>query len=173
MAAPTVVLITGANRGLGEGLLKLYLARPNHTVIAANRDPNHPTSVALESLPKGKGSTLHVVKLDLKAPDDAAQAAKELMKLGIENVDVLVANAGIVIDWIGPDTADIDFIREHMEVNFIANVRVYQAFLPFLKRAKVGKWATIGSSVAFLTVRLLLLISILSKPALADCAAAA
>lgn len=36
---PTIVLITGANRGLGKGLLKRYLALPNHTVIAANRDP--------------------------------------------------------------------------------------------------------------------------------------
>lgn len=28
--APTTVLITGANRGLGKGLLERYLSQPNH-----------------------------------------------------------------------------------------------------------------------------------------------
>jgi norsolorinic acid ketoreductase len=38
--APTTVLISGANRGLGRGLVERYLARDDHTVVAAVRDPN-------------------------------------------------------------------------------------------------------------------------------------
>lgn len=37
--APTTVLISGANRGLGKGLVERYLARENHTVVATVRDP--------------------------------------------------------------------------------------------------------------------------------------
>ena len=48
----TIVLITGASRGIGKGLLELYLAKSNHTVVAANRNPNHTTSKALADLPK-------------------------------------------------------------------------------------------------------------------------
>jgi NAD(P)-dependent dehydrogenase (short-subunit alcohol dehydrogenase family) len=61
---PTVVLITGANRGIGKGLLELYLLKPNHLVIAANRDPEHPTSKALAELPTADGTRLLVVKID-------------------------------------------------------------------------------------------------------------
>lgn len=42
--APIIVLITGANRGIGKGLLEKYLARPNHTVIGTVRDPDHESS---------------------------------------------------------------------------------------------------------------------------------
>ena len=52
----TVVLITGANRGLGKGLLERYLGQPNHTVIAANRNPDHPSSKELGDVPKAEGS---------------------------------------------------------------------------------------------------------------------
>lgn len=37
---PTTVLISGANRGLGKGLVERYLARDDHTVVAAVRDPS-------------------------------------------------------------------------------------------------------------------------------------
>jgi norsolorinic acid ketoreductase len=60
----TVVLITGANRGIGKGLLEIYLLKPDHLVIAANRDPEHPTSKALAKLPTADGTSLLVVKLD-------------------------------------------------------------------------------------------------------------
>jgi len=62
--APTIVLITGANRGIGKGRLKLYLLKPNHFVIAANRDPEHPTSKALAKLATADGTCLLVVKID-------------------------------------------------------------------------------------------------------------
>lgn len=38
--APTTVLISGANRGIGKGLVERYLARDDHTVVATVRDPN-------------------------------------------------------------------------------------------------------------------------------------
>ena len=62
--APTIVLITGANRGIGKGLLELYLLKPNHLVIAANRNPEDPTSKALAELPTANGTSLLVVKND-------------------------------------------------------------------------------------------------------------
>ena len=60
----TVVLITGANRGIGKGLLEIYLLKPNHLVIAANRDLEYPTSKALAKLPTADGTSLLLVKID-------------------------------------------------------------------------------------------------------------
>ncbi|EJT80741.1 hypothetical protein GGTG_00735 [Gaeumannomyces tritici R3-111a-1] len=104
--APTVVLITGANRGLGAGLTKRFLAEPPHlrakpyrwdrraacarkTVdhavttgqifIAAVRDPSHPTVANLSAAPKGQGTKLVVVKYDAaveQSPFDVVASLK-------------------------------------------------------------------------------------------------
>lgn len=34
--APIIVLITGGNRGLGEGLVRRFLAEPNHVSITSH-----------------------------------------------------------------------------------------------------------------------------------------
>lgn len=150
--AATIVLITGANRGIGKGILELYLKKPNHTVIAANRDPSHPTSKALESLPKAEGTTLHIVKIDALSSTDQAAAVQELAAKGINHIDILIANSGIALAWPKVSEVKVEEIQKHVDVNWYGFVRLYQAFRPVLKEAKEPKWVTIGSGSAFLTV---------------------
>ncbi|PYH87705.1 NAD(P)-binding protein [Aspergillus ellipticus CBS 707.79] len=148
---PTVVLITGANRGIGKGILELYLQKPNHTIIAANRDPSHPTSKALTDLPKAEGTTLLIIKSNATSPTDPAAAVQELATKGIHHIDILIANAGIALLWPTLAEVKVEEIQPHVEVNIYGFVRLYQAFRPLLKEAKDPKWVTIGSSAAFLT----------------------
>ncbi|KAK4164396.1 hypothetical protein QBC43DRAFT_344550 [Cladorrhinum sp. PSN259] len=54
-SSPTVVLITGANRGLGLGILKRYIALPDHTVIALNRNPSKSDNSRLIDLTENHG----------------------------------------------------------------------------------------------------------------------
>ncbi|OQD91549.1 hypothetical protein PENSOL_c052G00168 [Penicillium solitum] len=149
--APTTVLITGANRGIGKGILELYLQKPNHTVIAANRDPSHPTSNALADLPKAEGTTLEVIKLDVLSPTDPAAAVKTLAAKGITHIDILIANAGIALSWPKVSEVKVEDIQKHVDVNVYGFIRLYQAFRPVLKEAQAPKLVTIGSSSAFLT----------------------
>ena len=60
--SPIFVLISGANRGIGKGLVQQYLEKPNHVVIAANRDPA--ASKPLNDLKTGSGSRLIIVKVN-------------------------------------------------------------------------------------------------------------
>ncbi|CAI7641182.1 unnamed protein product [Penicillium palitans] len=149
--APTIVLITGANRGIGKGILELYLQKPNHTVIAANRDPSHPTSNALADLPKAEGTTLDVIKLDALSPTDPAAAVKTLSAKGITHIDILIANAGIALSWPKVSEVKVEDIQKHVDVNVYGFIRLYQAFRPVLKESQAPKLVTIGSSSAFLT----------------------
>ncbi|KAL3473976.1 NAD(P)-binding protein [Aspergillus californicus] len=153
MSPPTIVLITGANRGIGRGLLELYLSKPNHTVVAANRDPDHPTSKEILALPRATGTTVKLVKVDMASETDAADAA-EILKTrdGIDHIDILIANAGIAYSWPKLEDVMIQDIRTHFETNVLGFVRVYQAFMSVLKRSNDPKLVTIGSSAAFLTV---------------------
>src|SRR4051812_4257658 len=105
--APTTVLITGANRGIGLGLTECFLAEASHIVIAAVRNPAHATVHALQELPTGPDSRLVVVKLDASIEQDANEAVAELQqKHGIQHLDIVVANAGI--GYIYPTVAEVE-----------------------------------------------------------------
>lgn len=113
----TVVLITGANRGLGRGLLERYLTLPNHTIIAANRNLDHPTSQELYKLPTAEGTKLLVIKIDARVWESAFEGVKTLASHGIDHIDIVIANAGVSYIW--PIVAEVQEkdLRAHVETN--------------------------------------------------------
>lgn len=147
----TRVLISGANRGLGKGLLKRYAAKENHIVIAANRDPEHPTSQALKDIPTGRGSRIVVVKLDASVESDAAAAVEKLTSThGIENLDLVIANAGIAQTYPTVSQLKGSDLVTHITTNVLGLVWLFQATAPLLKKSANPKWVTMGSGVALL-----------------------
>ena len=154
--APTIVLISGASRGLGRGLASVYLSRPEHVVIAATRNPSDKASKALADLPKGKGSKLITVKIDSKSESDPATAVKDIETQGIDHLDIVIANAGIAA--LFPSVADLKIadIQEHITVNTFGVVLLYQATVALLRKGTNPKFATMGSSAGWLEVSFLL-----------------
>lgn len=150
--APTIVLITGANRGIGLGLTERFLAEASHTVIAAVRNPSHATVHALQELPTGPGSRLVVVKLDASIEQDAQEAVVKLQqKHGIQHLDIVIANAGI--GYIYPTVAEVKIadIRAHMEPNVYGVIALYQATRKLLKKsAREPIFLPMGSSAGLL-----------------------
>lgn len=150
---PTVILISGANRGIGKGLLALYLAKPDHIIIAFNRNPEHATSKALVDLPRGEGTRLIVVKADVSVETDAAEAVAQLVAQGIDHIDTVIANAGIATVFPKVSEVTIADMRTHMEINVFGVISLYQATLPLLRNSDRPKWITIGSSAGSIQVR--------------------
>ncbi|KAF7891321.1 uncharacterized protein EAF02_001646 [Botrytis sinoallii] len=145
--SPTIVLITGANRGLGKGLLERYLALPNHLVIAANRDPFHESSKRLADLPRGSGTSLIIVKIDASIEQDAFDAVRELQdKHGIQHIDIVIANAGVSYVW--PTVADLKIsdLKAHIEPNVYGCISIYQATRNLLQKSKNPIFTPMGSS---------------------------
>lgn len=135
--------------GLGKGLVDYYLSQPNYTVIAGVRDPAHATSKALESQPRGNGSSLIVVKIESTSETDAASAVKELQSNhGIKALDLVIANAGI--SKVFPPVSEVKMsdVREHFEVNLCGVIYLFQAVLPLLNNANAPKFVTLGTSAA-------------------------
>jgi NAD(P)-dependent dehydrogenase (short-subunit alcohol dehydrogenase family) len=111
------VLITGANRGVGEALVKEALNRGAKRVFAGTR-------VALSNTdPRVTALTLDVT--------NASQIQRAVDQVAY--LDVLINNAGI---GIYDDLTDLDVIQKHLDVNLLGMVRVTQAFLPLLTRSK-------------------------------------
>ena len=147
----TTVLITGANRGLGKGLLERYLKLPNHIVIAANRNPPHATSQEFSKLPTAEGSKLITLKIDARVWQDAAVAVEELKGQGIQHLDIVIANAGVAYCW--PTVAELketDFVA-HIEPNVYGVVSLFQAVRPLLQRStKEPIFAAMGTTAGSL-----------------------
>ncbi|KAF4628881.1 hypothetical protein G7Y89_g9268 [Cudoniella acicularis] len=138
--APTIVLVSGANRGLGKGLVEIYLSKPDHIVITANRNPEHPTSKALSHLPTGPGTQLIVVKTDAKVEADPFEAVKKLTtEHSIDHIDLVIANAGV--SYIYPKVSELKIsdLQAHIEPNVYGVVWLYQATLPLLLKSKNPK----------------------------------
>lgn len=132
-------LVTGANRGIGRGLVSAFLQKPSATVIAAVRDPSKESSKALASIPKAEGTKLLVVKLDSEVETDARDAVVQLQNShGITAIDVVVANAGINHTLAPVIQNSSEALLNHYAVNAIAPILLLQATADLLKASKTG-----------------------------------
>jgi len=139
-------LVSGSNRGIGKGIITSLLQRPGTTVIAAIRDLAD--SPEISSLPTGQGSKLIIVKIDAKSPDDAATAIETLQSKGVTHIDVLIANSGLLDQWgpvLGVKAQDL---RNHLEINTIAPIVLFQAAYPLLEKSTNPKFFVVSTNIA-------------------------
>lgn len=99
MSSPTIVLITGANTGLGlETVKSLFRSSTPYTVLLGGRSLEKATAAAeavAKEYPESK-SKATPVQVDIE--DDASiTALKERVEKEFEKVDVLINNAGMFI----------------------------------------------------------------------------
>jgi len=125
------VLITGANRGIGLELARLFRGRDDKVIGVCRR-----TSAELDSL----GATV-VTGVDIGSDEAVETLAR---RTGDDSIDVLVLNAGI-LRRDGLDEIDLAAVREQIEVNALGPLRVVKALLP-----RLGS----GAKIAIVTSRM-------------------
>lgn len=113
----SVVLVTGANRGIGLAFARALLARGARKVYAAARNP---TTVILPGVV--------ALQLDVTKPEEIADAVKQA-----SDVTLVINNAGIAQPG-GFLTADSDAVtRRIFETNVYGVLNMSKAFAPVLK----------------------------------------
>ncbi|KAK4705989.1 hypothetical protein P7C70_g197, partial [Phenoliferia sp. Uapishka_3] len=138
----TVYLVSGANRGVGFGLVSELAKDSNNLVFAGARDPAR--ADALNALAK-ELPNLKVVKLTSGDVDDNKAAVDEINK-SAGRLDTVIANAGIS-KYYGPLlTHPTQEFRDHYEVNVIGVVVLFQAVQPLLAKSGSGHFAVISSA---------------------------
>ncbi|KAK1714272.1 aflatoxin biosynthesis ketoreductase nor-1 [Colletotrichum lupini] len=141
----TTFLVTGAGRGIGSGLVASLLLRPSSTVIAAVRDPSKGPAKAQIDLPKGGGSKIIIVKIDSSVETDPTKAVSILQRdHNITALDVVIVNAGIAHSSGPVIKTSTAAIRDHLAVNTIGPLLLFQATAPLLKATVTSILGTIS-----------------------------
>ncbi|KAL6701853.1 hypothetical protein J3F84DRAFT_399458 [Trichoderma pleuroticola] len=123
----SVVLVTGANRGIGYEIVKALVESPiPYHVFLGSRDIAKGKAAAAKIHPRS-GSSISVLPLDVSSSESIANAAATV-KAEAGRLDILVNNAGIVDE--SPDS--LTRLRNTLEINTIAPFAVTQAFKPLL-----------------------------------------
>ena len=137
-----VVLITGANRGIGRAFTRALLERGARKVYATARDPS---TIDQDGV--------HPLQLDVRRREDAEAAA-----LLATDVNLVINNAGIAETggFLSPDSEDMT--RRIFETNFYGVLNVSKAFAPVLKAnaggallnvLSIASWVSGGQLAAY------------------------
>ncbi|EJU05876.1 NADP-binding protein [Dacryopinax primogenitus] len=147
--SPTVYLVSGANRGIGLGLVTSLATRANVIVFGGVRDPSSATD--LKALQNKYPRTVHIVKLTSASRSDNL-AAIEQIKRTAGRLDVVIANAGIAKFWGSILDTPEEEMREHYEVNVVGPTVLFQAAWPLLKKSTRPDFAIISSVAGSIAV---------------------
>jgi len=128
--APVVYLVSGANRGIGLGLVTQLAIRDDVLVFAGARNPSAASD--LHALSEKHPGKIYIVKLTSADKADNEAAVAKIKELA-GRLDVVIANAGIC-NYIGPALeTPAEEMREHYEVNVIGTLILFQATYPLLQ----------------------------------------
>ncbi|PGH01653.1 hypothetical protein GX51_05096 [Blastomyces parvus] len=154
----TVYAITGANRGIGLGLVQTYLSRPNTTVIGMVRNSAGASmlreAAATTAETRGANSILYTVEIDFSDPtiSNAPGKIRELVLAGTENIthiNTLILSAALQTPMVPTLSITAADLRASFETNTIAPLMTFQALWPLLQAAEgPKKFIMLSSSVA-------------------------
>ncbi|PMR81671.1 SDR family oxidoreductase [Halomonas urumqiensis] len=134
----STVLITGANRGVGLALARHYHAA-DWAVIGVCRSGGE------EVAELGEVAETLIEGIDVTRPEDIARLQRDLAG---RRLDLLINNAGLLRDETLGEL-DFDTMREQMEINAFAPLRVTEALLGNLgEGAKVANITSRMGSIA-------------------------
>jgi NAD(P)-dependent dehydrogenase (short-subunit alcohol dehydrogenase family) len=115
--ADKTVLVSGANRGIGQALTEEALRRGAKRVYAGARQP--------VAHPDGRVTPL---TLDVTSAAQIQAAAGQ-----VESLDILINNAGV---FRFDDLSDRAALEQHLAVNLFGTYGLTQAFVPLLARSR-------------------------------------
>ncbi len=139
-------LITGATKGIGYELAKLF-AKDNYNIIMVARTPEHHGSIQEEFAMLYPEGTFHYIQKDLSEDGAADSLYQDVKALGLQ-VDVLVNNAGFgeAGNFIETDLKkNIDIIH----TNVVSLVSLTHYYLKEMIARNEGRILQLGSVASF------------------------
>jgi NAD(P)-dependent dehydrogenase (short-subunit alcohol dehydrogenase family) len=144
----TTALVTGANKGIGHEVARQLAAKGFHVFVGArNRSAGRAAADAIAK----NGEKATFLEIDVSDNSSVTAAAREFSKIA-DHLDVLISNAGIIVD--GDDAIlkiSDEIFRKTLETNTLGALRVTRAFEPLLAKSKAPRVINVSSGGGQLT----------------------
>lgn len=138
-----VAIVTGSTRGIGKGIAHRFARDGSKVVINGVTNKEKGEAVAKEI--KEAGGEATVVMADVSQREEAALLAAGAIK-AFGQIDILVSNAGIVIDKPFVESQDEDWDRA-ININLRGFFNVSRAVLPHMIERQYGRIIATGSII--------------------------
>ncbi len=137
-------LVTGGNRGIGFAIAQGLLAKGYEVIVTARS-----LDSAKQAAEKLEGTVIPI-KLDV-SDDRSIDRAVETLNQSIEQLDVLINNAGIYPDnSVNILTISRELLDSTMNTNTFGVIRMVQAFLPLLEKSQDARVINVSSGMGAL-----------------------
>lgn len=140
-----VALITGASKGIGEGIAKVYASEGANLILCARSEETKQLCMHLE---QQYGIQAIFVKCDVAKAEDCKEAVRKGLEI-FQTIDVLVSNAGVcrLGNFLDASEADRDF---HLDVNVKGTWNIAQAVLPTMVKQNYGRIVIMSSVTGYM-----------------------
>ncbi|KAJ7643515.1 hypothetical protein FB45DRAFT_987489 [Roridomyces roridus] len=141
--AEKIVLVTGANKGIGLEIAKQLASLEGHHVLLGSRDAEQGVKASLTSnLSPSTSPPTHLL----------IASAVETVKSKYGRLDILINNSGILQDFGGvPPTRAL--FEETFAVNAFGAALTTEAFIPLLEQSPAARVVFVSSDLGSLTFR--------------------
>jgi len=139
------IIITGASRGIGYELVKIFAADSKNTIIAIARNRQKLNALKKECLKTNPKSNVISLPLDLQSSSISQVVTKEI-KQNIKSIDILINNAGSIVNKSFKEI-NLNDLTNVYQTNVFAVFQLIQTVLPFMntkKRAHIVNISSMG-----------------------------
>lgn len=130
-----VVLVTGANRGIGKSLVKASLEKGAGRIYATCRD--------LNKIPDFNDNRVIALELDITNKHQVQDVAKKTLDTQVLINNAGVLNAGTILD------GEINYIEKDMDINYYGTLNMMRSFAPILENNSPSRLVNFTSIVAY------------------------
>ncbi|MFT6814134.1 MAG: 3-oxoacyl-[acyl-carrier protein] reductase [Sphingobacteriales bacterium] len=127
------IIVTGASKGIGKALCE-YFGDKDYNIIAISRNEELLNELS-KNYPNITSFPIDVCSDNLK---------KELSEIPFEKIDILINNAGALVNKPFMDTSSEDW-AQMLNINLMGTVNMCKALMPKLKMADKSHVVNIGS----------------------------
>lgn len=145
MLSNKIAVITGAAGGIGLACLDLFCK--NHAEVYAFVREERPDFTDHVSQLINQGAIVHVIECDMGSESSVKEAARALTKY-TRTVDILINNAGVVLENSTYQMTSMDRIKQVFEVNFFGQAVLTQYISRIMSRNKSGSIVNVSSFAA-------------------------
>lgn len=142
-----ITLISGANQGIGLATATRLAKEYGHHVIIGSRNVEAGVKVA-QSL-QAEGLAASSVHLDINS-DETIAAAVKMIEAQFGRLDVLINNAGILIDGKVPDLSARELFNQTLTTNVTGSACLTEAMLPLLRKSANPRLVFVSSRMGSL-----------------------